>query len=154
MDNDTLDQQSARVYPRIVEIVIDCTEPRKLAEFYRKLLGYEYLPDMGQEMPPEGEPDPQGQAWLNLMDPARHTHLAFQKVDRLPRSTWPGDDVPQQMHLDLLVRSRAELDQQHDVVLAWGGELLEERLDGPNPTRIYADPEGHPFCIFVADWEI
>lgn len=141
-------------FPRIAEVVLDCTDPRRLAEFYRKLLGYEYLEDMGQEMPEEGQPDPTGDDWLNLMDPEKRVHLAFQKVDRLPRSTWPEDDIPQQMHLDLMVSSREELDRQHAFVLALGGELLREHLESDQPIRIYADPEGHPFCIFVADWDI
>ncbi len=141
-------------FPRIAEVVLDCTDPRRLAEFYRKLLGYEYLEDMGQEMPEEGQPDPTGDDWLNLMDPEKRVHLAFQKVDRLPRSTWPEDDISQQMHLDLMVSSREELDRQHAFVLALGGELLREHLESDQPIRIYADPEGHPFCIFVADWDI
>lgn len=147
-------KQEKKAFPRIAEVVIDCTSPRRLAEFYRKILGYEYLKDMGQEMPEEGQPDPAGDDWLNLMDPEKRVHLAFQKVDRLPRSTWPEDEIPQQMHLDLMVRSREELDRQHQVVLELGGVLLREHLESDQPIRIYADPEGHPFCIFVADWEV
>jgi hypothetical protein len=35
--------------------------------------------------------------------------------------------------------------------LALGGRLLNDRSGDPEePLRIYADPAGHPFCIFVA----
>ena len=32
----------------------------------------------------------------------------------------------------------------------WGGRLLLDDSDDPEePIYIYADPDGHPFCIFV-----
>jgi hypothetical protein len=36
-------------------------------------------------------------------------------------------------------------------VLALGGELRLDRSHDPDePLRVYADPAGHTFCIFVA----
>jgi hypothetical protein len=36
--------------------------------------------------------------------------------------------------------------------VALGARLLHDRSDDPEePLRVYADPAGHPFCIFVAD---
>jgi hypothetical protein len=59
--------------------------------------------------------------------------------------------VPQQLHLDLTVPTTAELDAQHDRAMALGAELLEDRSGDPEePLRVYADPAGHPFCIFVS----
>lgn len=44
-----------------------------------------------------------------------------------------------------------ELTQQHERVLALGARLLYDRFDHPHePLYVYADPAGHPFCIFVA----
>jgi hypothetical protein len=58
--------------------------------------------------------------------------------------------VPQQLHLDLSVGSVAELDEQHERALALGARLLEDRSDDEDePLRVYADPAGHPFCVFV-----
>jgi hypothetical protein len=55
------------------------------------------------------------------------------------------------MHLDLTVPTTADLDLQHGRVLALGGRLLADRSGDPEePLRVYADPAGHPFCIFVA----
>ena len=46
--------------------------------------------------------------------------------------------------------SVAELDEQHERALALGARLLEDRSTDPEePLRVYADPAGHPFCIFV-----
>jgi hypothetical protein len=50
------------------------------------------------------------------------------------------------------VDSKAALDIQHDRAVALGGRLLRDRSDDPDePLRVYADPAGHPFCIFVSE---
>jgi hypothetical protein len=135
-------------FPAIRQTVLDATDPRQLAEFYRQLLGLRYRP--GDEPPAPGQPDPAGQDWLVLRNPAGGAALAFQKVARLARATWPDGPVPQQLHLDTTVPTRADLDIQHERALALGARLLEDRSDDPEePLRAYADPAGHPFCIFV-----
>ncbi|MBB6438614.1 VOC family protein [Streptomyces candidus] len=134
--------------PQLCQVVLDCTDARTLAEFYRELLGLTYAP--GDEPPEEGQPDERGNDWLVLRTPDGTPQLAFQQVARLTRPTWPDDEVPQQLHLDLSVASIADLRKQHDRVLALGGSLWQDRKDGPDePFRVYADPAGHPFCIFV-----
>ncbi len=71
-------------------------------------------------------------------------------MDVLPASTWPDPAVPQQLHLDLTVPDRAALDVQHDRAMALGARLLVDEADAEDePIRVYADPAGHPFCIFV-----
>jgi catechol 2,3-dioxygenase-like lactoylglutathione lyase family enzyme len=135
-------------YPRLLQVVLDATDARELAEFYRRLLGLTYRP--GDEPPAPGRPDPQGQDWLVLRN-AGGTQVAFQQVPALPKATWPEGPVPQQLHLDLGVPTKAELDAQHERALALGARLLEDDADNPaEPLRVYADPAGHPFCIFVA----
>jgi len=135
----------AATYPQLLQTVLDCTDARSLAEFYRRLLGLEYRP--GDE--PSGEvPDAD---WLVLVGSDDRRRLAFQQVDELPETTWPEPGVPQQMHLDTTVRTRAELDAQHERALALGARLVLDRTDDPDePLRVYADPAGHRFCIFVA----
>jgi catechol 2,3-dioxygenase-like lactoylglutathione lyase family enzyme len=136
-------------FPQLRQVVLDCTDARLLAEFYRRLLGLRYRP--GDEPPPAGEPDPSGQEWLVLADTAGRNRLAFQQVAALPEATWPEGPVPQQLHLDLTVPTAAELEAQHRRALDLGARLLHDRTDDPEePLRVYADPAGHPFCIFVA----
>jgi hypothetical protein len=132
-------------HPQLLQTVLDCTNPRLLAEFYRRLLGLQYRP--GDE--PSGEvPDAD---WLVLVGSDGRRRLAFQQVDELPETTWPEPGVPQQMHLDTTVRTRAELDAQHDRAVTLGARLVLDRTDDPDePLRVYADPAGHRFCIFVA----
>ncbi|MDP9235206.1 MAG: VOC family protein [Actinomycetota bacterium] len=129
-------------------MVLDTTNARASAEFWRQLLGLVYRP--GSEPPAPGEDDPEGRDWLNLRAPDGSPALAFQQVAELPRSTWPEARIPQQLHLDLTVPTKSDLDLAHSRVIALGGELLLDRSDDPDePLRVYADPDGHPFCIFV-----
>jgi hypothetical protein len=137
-------------FPELRQVVLDCTDARVLAEFYRRLLGLRYRP--GDEPPASGEPDPAGRDWLVLQDAAGNARVAFQQVAALPKATWPEGPVPQQLHLDLTVPTTAELDVHHERAMALGARLLEDRSDDPEEAlRVYADPAGHPFCIFVGD---
>ena len=82
-----------QTFPTIVQTVIDTTDARRAAEFYRQLLGLAYRP--GDEPPPAGEPDPNGQDWLVLRNPHGGRELAFQQVSSLPgrpgrRTTCPS----------------------------------------------------------------
>jgi catechol 2,3-dioxygenase-like lactoylglutathione lyase family enzyme len=131
--------------PRLLQTVLDTTDVRRLAEFYRVLLGMEYRP--GDEPPADG---PDDRDWLVLLD-ADGRRLAFQQVDELERTTWPSHEVPQQLHLDLTVPSVAELERQRRRAETLGAELRLDRSDDPEePLYVYADLSGHPFCIFVA----
>ena len=134
-------------YPQLLHTVLDTTEPRRLAEFYRELLGLRYRP--GDEPPADGTADEAD--WLVLLDADGTRKLAFQQVDRLPRTTWPDHDVPMQLHLDLTVPDVDELERQRARALELGAELILDRADDPDePLYVFADLSGHPFCIFVA----
>ena len=135
-------------FPVIRQTVLDTTDPRRLAEFYRQLFGLRYNP--GDEPPAVSEPDPAGQDWLILTSPVGGAVLAFQKVAELPEVTWPDGPVPQQLHLDATVPTMADFDVQHERALALGARLLKDHSDDPEePLRVYADPAGHPFCSFI-----
>jgi len=132
--------------PRARQVVLDTTDARALAEFYRRLLGLRYR--SGDEPPADGEPDERGRDWLVLRG---ELQLAFQQVELLPPATWPQGPHPQQLHLDLTVPTVEDLDQQHARAVELGARLLLDRSDDPDePLHVYADPAGHPFCIFVA----
>jgi hypothetical protein len=136
-------------FPRLAQVVLDTTDARRLAEFYRELLGFRYR--AGDEPPSAGADDERGRDWLVLLDPEGRRALAFQQVERLKETTWPDADVPQQMHLDMIVADQAELDRQHDRALRLGAALRYDRsADADEPLRVYADPAGHLFCVFVA----
>jgi len=134
-------------HPRMRQVVLDTVDVRGLAEFYRELLGLSYR--AGDEPSDDGgvpEHD-----WLVLVSEAG-AGIAFQQVDELEASTWPTSERPQMLHLDLTVPTKEDLDVQHERVMQLGGRVLFDRSHDPvEPLRVYADPAGHPFCIFVAD---
>jgi len=136
-------------YPALRAVVLDATNSRAVAEFYRGLLGFVYR--SGDEAPPPGEPDPRGEDWLVLRDRAGEARLAVQHVDELAAPTWPDATIPQQLHLDLTVPNTDELAKQRDRARSLGATILLDRSGDPDePLYVFADPAGHPFCIFVS----
>jgi catechol 2,3-dioxygenase-like lactoylglutathione lyase family enzyme len=133
-------------YPQLLHTVLDTTSPRVLAEFYRQLLGLQYRP--GDEPPPPGTPDEAD--WLVLVDDNGARKLAFQHVDQLVPTTWPSHEVPMQLHVDFTVSSIDELHRQRTRAEDLGARVLLDRTDDQDePLYVFADPSGHPFCIFV-----
>ena len=133
-------------YPQLLHTVLDTTDVRGLAEFYRGLLGLQYRP--GDEPPAHGGPDDAD--WLVLTTSDGTRVLAFQLVETLTRTTWPDDEVPMQLHLDLTVPDAEALERHRRRAEDLGAELLVDRTDDPDePLYVFADPAGHPFCIFV-----
>jgi hypothetical protein len=77
--------------------------------------------------------------------------VGFQYAEHVEPTTWPAPDVPTQMHLDCTVASRDDLEQQRDRAESFGARLLvDDSQDSDEPLYVFADPAGHPFCIFVA----
>lgn len=134
-------------YPHLLHTVLDTTDVRELAEFYRELLGLRYR--RGDEPPTDGVPDEAD--WLVLVDAHDVRRLAFQQVPRLEPTTWPSHDVPMQLHLDLTVPDLDALARHRARAETLGARLLLDRTDDPEePLVVLADPSGHPFCLFVA----
>lgn len=133
-------------YPQLLHTVLDTTNVRDLAEFYRELLDLRYR--LGDEPPTAGEPDDAD--WLVLVDSKGNRKLAFQQVASQARSSWPDEQVPMQLHLDFTVSNVAALERQRSRAENLGAELLRDRTDDPaEPLYVFADLAGHPFCIFV-----
>lgn len=112
-------------------LVIDCPNPGELAEFYAAVLGVEVYSrdDNWAEIAAQVGPRPL---------------LAFQRVDgEYTPPQWPGQDVPQQMHIDVKVD---DLDVAEPAVLALGAT----KTGSDHETfRVYLDPAGHPFCLIT-----
>lgn len=115
-------------------VVLDCPEPKVLAEFYRGILG--------------GEVDRPDRRWqLNDLWSTLHTDtmvLGFQRATDYVAPEWPDPRKPQQFHLDIGV---ADLGVAKAEVLRLGGRLLDDSHD---VWWVFADPAGHPFCLV---WE-
>jgi hypothetical protein len=115
---------------RFPSFVLDCSGPGRLAAFYGALLGWNPTSDDG---------------WGEIRDAAGTQCICFQRVADYRPPQWPGQDVPQQMHLDVVVD---DLDAGQAAVLELGATLAEHQ---PGTTfRVFLDPDGHPFCLCVS----
>jgi catechol 2,3-dioxygenase-like lactoylglutathione lyase family enzyme len=113
-------------------VALDCPDPTALARFYSALTGW----------PPDRPYDSDG--WIQLNPPdGRGAALAFQKVSGYRPPEWPGQDFPQQLHIDFEV---PDLDAGEQQVLAIGARKHETQ-PAPQNFRVFLDPAGHPFCL-------
>jgi catechol 2,3-dioxygenase-like lactoylglutathione lyase family enzyme len=110
-------------------VVLDCPDPRAMARFYVELLG--------------GEIVAFDEDWAEIALPFTDLRpiLAFQRVEDYRAPEWPGQDVPQQSHLDVKVE---DLDAGETAVLGIGATGTGS---GTETFRVYLDPAGHPFCL-------
>jgi catechol 2,3-dioxygenase-like lactoylglutathione lyase family enzyme len=111
-------------------VVLDCPNPRALAEFYQGVLG--------------GELDAEEEDWVVLT--VNGSRVAFQLVADFAPPTWPTGERPQQFHLDLTVDDVDAVERQ---VLALGASkhAVQPGEDAGDYFRVYLDPAGHPFCL-------
>ncbi|SMH44229.1 hypothetical protein SAMN06295885_2322 [Rathayibacter oskolensis] len=129
------------------QIVLDAENARELAAFYLALLGGEYRP--GDEPAADGSDD--DAEWVAIRT-SEGVGLTVQRVDQLPRVTWPDGPVRQQLHLDFTVADADELEQQRARAVALGATVVDDQSADPEGALfVLADPAGHPFCIYVAD---
>jgi predicted enzyme related to lactoylglutathione lyase len=109
-------------------IVIDCPDPAALATFYGTMLDWKV----------EARPD-----WAEIRAESGQC-ICFQQVEGYTPPEWPRQEVPQQMHLDVMVE---DLDAAEASVIDLGATKHEQQ---PGTTfRVFLDPAGHPFCLCV-----
>ena len=111
------------MHGRLHHVIVDCPDPAALASFYSTLLN----------QPITFVSDDFAVVAANETT----SGIAFQRVRNHRAPTWPDNNVPQQLHLDIMVESVADATPQ---VLALGAT----KLDGLD---VFADPAGHPFCL-------
>ncbi|KQY64882.1 MULTISPECIES: VOC family protein [unclassified Nocardioides] len=109
--------------------VLDCPDAAVLASFYAAILEWEVKEQDG---------------WFDIRADNGNC-ISFQQVDDYRAPTWPTQEVPQQMHLDVVV---ADLDVAEDAVVELGATRHEHQ---PGTTfRVMLDPAGHPFCLCLS----
>jgi catechol 2,3-dioxygenase-like lactoylglutathione lyase family enzyme len=100
--------------------------PRELASFYDQLLGMRIVRE----------------DWLVIAeDESSSPRLAFDGLSDYQPPRWPDPEYPQQLHLDIAV---GDLEASEDLVFRRGATPLQDRGE----FRSYADPAGHPFCLY------
>jgi len=114
---------------RFPSIVIDCPDPAAMAAFYGALLDWKTETSEG---------------WAEVRGGPDQC-IGFQQVEDYTPPRWPGQEVPQQMHFDVMVE---DLDTAEAAVLELGATKHEHQ---PGTTfRVFLDPAGHPFCLCVS----
>ena len=108
---------------RLHHVVLDCADPWADARFWSALLG--------QPVTYSGED------WVVVAATPQASGVAFQLAPDHPRPTWPAPEVPQQVHLDVMVE---DVDAAVEAAVALGATPLGSR-------GVLADPAGHPFCL-------
>jgi predicted enzyme related to lactoylglutathione lyase len=113
---------------RFPGLVIDCPDPAALANFYGAML--EWKVEVSSD-------------WAEIRSDDGQC-ISFQQVEDYTPPAWPAQDLPQQMHLDVIVD---DLDAAGAAVLGLGATKHEHQ---PGTTfRVFLDPAGHPFCLCV-----
>jgi hypothetical protein len=113
-------------------IVLDSPDARQLADFYHRLLGWAVDQD---------EPD-----WVKLSSPSGGAGLSFQSEPAYVRPVWPSRQDAQQMMVQL------DIEVDDLAVASAHAESEGATLAAYQPqedVRVYLDPAGHPFCLFV-----
>lgn len=116
----------------LTSVVLDCPDAHTLADFYRRVLGWDVVLD---------EPD-----WVRIGPPGGGSGLSFQSEPGYVPPTWPSAPAAQQMmlHLDIEV---TDLPAATAHALTAGATLASYQ---PQPdVRVLLDPAGHPFCLWI-----
>ncbi len=129
---------------RVSSVVLGAPDPRALAGFYHRLLGWTIV---ASEPARPGFPAQDG--WAMLRPPPGETGLQALSIQWEPDyrpPAWPPEPDRQQMmlHLDIAV-------DDLDAAVAWATQAGAE-LAGHQPresVRVMLDPAGHPFCLFL-----
>jgi predicted enzyme related to lactoylglutathione lyase len=113
---------------RFPSVVIDCPDPEELANFYGTMLGWKL----------EVQSD-----WVDIRGDGQC--ISFQRVEGYVAPVWPTQEIPQQMHFDVVVE---DLDAAEAALLDLGATKHPHQ---PGTTfRVLLDPAGHPFCICLS----
>ena len=116
----------------LTSTVLGTADPRGLALFYQRLLGW-----------PIGSEDP---TWVTLRPEGGGAGLSFQLEDEHVPPVWPARPGEQlmQMHLDIEVDDLAGA-----VAVATEAGATVAGFQPQDDVRVCLDPAGHPFCLFV-----
>jgi hypothetical protein len=121
----------------LTTVVVDCSEPYRLARFWADVLGY--APELGEQdwaaLRTEGA---SGELeWVKLVGPPGAMPVAFQRVPE-PRVS------KNRLHLDL---TAADEEVEARRVEELGATRLRRSEDPEDVFVVLADPEGNEFCI-------
>lgn len=118
-------------------LVLDCSEPEALAEFYANFLGAEVRrgadPDFIEVIGQEG------------------VRLAVRRDRGFAPPSWPRPDDSLQAHLHILV-PQDDMDEAEREAIGHGARPIDTKDNGgPRDVRLYSDPAGHTFALVARE---
>ncbi len=127
----------------VTSVTIGAPDPRALAAFYTRLLGWQVT---AEEPPRPGFPPEDG--WAQVRPPAgvAGPALNFEYEEQYTRPAWPSKPGRQHItqHLDIAVEDlNAAVAWAEQAGATQAGDQPQERV------RVMIDPAGHPFCLFL-----
>jgi catechol 2,3-dioxygenase-like lactoylglutathione lyase family enzyme len=130
---------------RVTSVTVAAPDPRSLAEFYSRLLGW---PIAVTEPARPGFPPEDGWAQMGPPDGQVGPTLNFEYEQDYVAPVWPSRPGEQQLqtHLDIAVADVAEA-----VAWAEGAGARQAEYQPQDHVRVMLDPVGHPFCLFLSD---
>ena len=128
---------------RVTSVTIGAPDPRELAAFYARLLGWTVT---ASDPARPGHPPEDGWAQLRAAQGEDGPTLNFEYEAQYTRPVWPSVAGEQQItqHLDIAV---TDLDASVGWALEQGATLAEYQPQ--DDVRVLLDPAGHPFCLYV-----
>jgi len=115
---------------RITELVLDCHDPRRLADFWCEVLGFTVLSIDGDDIE---------------IGPADAGFGGPQAILILSRVDEPKRDKLR-LHIDLNPVDRSQ-EEELARLLAAGAVPADVGQTGDEPWHVLADPEGNEFCL-------
>ena len=100
--------------------VIDCPDPRALAEFYCQVLGMRVNEDIGD--------------WVVIGLTPGLRQLAFQRAAEWAPPRWPDPAYPQQLHLDIRVSDADQAERELVALGATASRVNARQASGSSPT--------------------
>ena len=117
----------------LTTVTLSSPDPPALARFYARLLGW----DVGTEEP----------GWATVRNPDGGIGLGFHIEDVYTPPVWPSEPGEQimMMHLEIRV-DNLEAGCAH--AKECGATMADYQPQ--EDVRVHLDPDGHPFCLYLA----
>jgi predicted enzyme related to lactoylglutathione lyase len=114
------------VVSRFSELVIDCNDPRRVADFWKEVLGYQETDD--------------SDGFIEIAEaPGVMPTLLFAPVPE-------GKQTKNRLHIDVSPRDR-EQDEEVERIVALGATRADVGQASDVSWVVLADPEGNEFCV-------
>lgn len=123
-----MESEAGKPVLNLAAVIVDCADAGPVSAFYVAAAGATVIKRDADS------------AWISVGG----VLVIFREVPDYRPTTWPGADVPMQVHLDFAVEDMTAAEQRLVELGATVPEFQAHRADG---LVVLRDPAGHLFCI-------